>query len=368
MRTMILFMVKNFLQLVYLPMKLFIRKQDKIVYLSRQSNEKSLDMQLLEKELKQRYPQYKQVFRLKMMPKGLKGAIYYAFWLLGDMRHLAGAKLAICDTYSIPVSCLHHKKSLKVIQIWHALGAVKQFGWQSVGKEQGRSEVVSKILKMHENYDVVIAPSKATAAYYAKAFKTPISKMKIMSLPHVDMILDEKNKKEEFYSQNPYYKDKKIVLYLPTFREGEQEIVEGLKSAFRQEKELTLLTCLHPLSKVRKREKYPLQGEFSTFDLMKIADVIITDYSACAFEAALLEKPLYFYTPDYESYSRTRGLNIDLKKEMKDYVFENSPDLVRAILSGRYDKKDLLLFQKKYIQEKKACTKKMADFVNLCCK
>ncbi len=53
---------------------------------------------------------------------------------------------------------------------------------------------------------------------------------------------------------------------------------------------------------------------FSSYDLMKLADIIITDYSACAFEASLLLKPLYFFIPDYESYMQDRGINVDVKR------------------------------------------------------
>ena len=70
---------------------------------------------------------------------------------------------------------------------------------------------------------------------------------------------------------------------------------------------------------------------------MKIADVIITDYSACAFEASVLMKPLYFFVPDYDEYSIERGINVDLKKEMPSATFENAEELVNAIKLNNYD-------------------------------
>ena len=70
---------------------------------------------------------------------------------------------------------------------------------------------------------------------------------------------------------------------------------------------------------------------------MKIADVIITDYSACEFEASVLLKPLYFFVPDYDEYSSERGINVDLKKEMPSATFENAEELVNAIKLNNYD-------------------------------
>lgn len=363
MHSIIITIIKLMLRILYFPMKKCIKVEKKIVYLSRQSNEKSLDMELLSKEIHRRYPDYKQVFRLKMIDPGLKSGISYGLWLLGDMIQIAGASIVICDTYSIPVSCLHHRESLKIIQIWHAMGAIKQFGWQSVGKAEGRSRQTSRVLNMHANYDYVTAPSKATARFYSKAFHTPMKKMRILTLPHIDKIVDNKTRKEEFYRENPKLKEKEIVLYLPTFRDDEQLIVESLQRAFAKEDKFELIVSLHPLSKAHIKKRDTIKGNYTAYDLMKIADYIITDYSACAFEASLLNKPLYFYTPDYAVYEKTRGLNIDLKREMKQYVYEDAEELCQQIKTQNYDDTDLKLFSKKYIENSESCTEKMVDFI-----
>lgn len=43
-------------------------------------------------------------------------------------------------------------------------------------------------------------------------------------------------------------------------------------------------------------------------DLLKMSDLLISDYSSVPFEFALLDKPILFYTYDMEAYNRTRGL------------------------------------------------------------
>jgi CDP-ribitol ribitolphosphotransferase len=344
-------------------MKILTKQRKKIVYLSRQSNEKSMDMRLLEEEISKRYPEYEQVFRLKMIDSGLKALIDYGIWLIGDMMHIATAEILVLDTYSIPVSCLKHRKTLKVVQIWHALGAVKKFGWQSVGKAEGRSEAVSRILQMHANYDIVAVPSKATARFYSEAFHTPMKNMRLSVLPHVDMLLDGKSRRDEFIEDNREWKDKMIVLYLPTFRDEEEIIVESLRREFERVSQLKLVVSPHPLSKVVIKDTDIFKDKYSVFDLMKIADCIITDYSACAFEASLLEKPLYFYTPDYDRYKNSRGLNIDLKEEMGRYTFEDPKKLVEDICGQAYDNTDLMAFQCKYIEQKEHCTEKMAELI-----
>jgi CDP-ribitol ribitolphosphotransferase len=37
--------------------------------------------------------------------------------------------------------------------MWHALSAVKKFGWQTVGSEDGTRERTARIMRMHKGYD-----------------------------------------------------------------------------------------------------------------------------------------------------------------------------------------------------------------------
>lgn len=363
MKMFLLTAFKLVLKAIYAPMKLF-KTKNRIVYLSRQSNSKSLDMQLLEQAINSEDSSVEQVFRLKMIDDGIVDKIKYLFNLFGDMYYLATSKVAIVDTYSIPVSCLNHKKDLTVIQIWHALGAVKKFGLQSLGTKEGRDEQVGDALCMHKNYDYVIAPSKAAARFYMQAFGVEQNKIKICPLPRVDYILDSKVKAAEFFSLNLNFGDKKIALYLPTFREREGYIAQMLKVEFDSRSDYQLLISTHPLSTVKKDEKYCAKGDFSTYDLMKIADVIITDYSACAFEASLLGKPVYFFVPDYDEYLVERGINVDLKEEMPQCVFTQADSLVNAIAGEPYDMGQLFMFKEKYVENTKTnCTQVLAKFV-----
>ncbi|MBR5442031.1 MAG: CDP-glycerol glycerophosphotransferase family protein, partial [Clostridia bacterium] len=294
----------------------------------------------------------KQVFRLRRLKDESAVTPAYVFSIIGDMWHIASAKVVIVDTYSIPVSCLDHKKDLKVVQIWHALGAVKKFGLQSVGKAQGRAEGVSRVLCMHRNYDYVIAPSKATADVYCQAFGCGEENIKILSLPGVDSLLDGTDRRQEFLSLNPDYEDKKIVAYIPTFRNDDEVYAQRLYETFAEQSSYKLVVSAHPLSKTAATGKYRFNGDFSSRDLMKLCHVVITDYSACAIEASLLNKPLYFYTPDYGVYTAEQGLNVDLKAELPLAVFDDAKGLLAAIDSTQYDFQALRAFSGRYVENK----------------
>lgn len=361
-----LFIVKVFvfvIRLIYIPMK-WRKTENKIVWLSRQSNEKSLDMSLLEKAISELSPETKQVFRLRRLKDESSLSLSYIFAIFKDMFEIASAKVVIIDTYSIPVSCLNHKKDLTVIQIWHALGAIKKFSLQSVGKKQGRNSAISEALCMHKNYDYVIAPSKKTGEFYCEAFGCKEENIKIATLPRVDKLLNGENLKTEFLTQNIEYENQKIILYLPTFRENDLQIAEDLSRCFDGETNLKLLVSSHPLSETAKSVRYHFNGNFDTQDLMKLSDVIITDYSACAFEASLLNKPLFFYIPDYNAYKTEMGLNVDLIDEYSSISFKTADELKEKIKANIYDYKLLESFKNTYVENQgTGNTEKIVEFI-----
>ena len=343
-----LFIVRVFvlvIRMLYAPMKLK-KTKNKIVWLSRQSDTKSQDMEMLSDAISRISPETMQVFRLKKLKDQTGITLTYIFSVFGDMWQLADSCLAICDTYSIPVSCLKHKKELKVVQIWHALGAVKQFGLQSVGKAQGRSADVARILSMHKNYDMVIAPSDAAGKFYCKAFGCSEDRITVASLPRVDVILNARNRRDEFLMSNPHCRGKEIIVYLPTFRDGDGDAIASLTEAFAKYGDKVLITKAHPHSAAAKKT---YEGRYSTYDLMKLSDAVITDYSASAFEASLLDKPLWFFAPDYDKYKREQGLNTDIKEIMPHVFFTDADELTEKISEGSYDLEKLRAFREKFV-------------------
>ena len=362
MKIIIIKLFVVFIRVIYAFMKMR-KTENKIVWLSRQSNEKSEDMKMLSEKISKLSPETKQVFRLCRLKDESGLSVSYIFFILRDMWEIASAKIAVTDTYSIAVSCLKHKEDLKVFQIWHALGAVKKFSLQSAGKAQGRDSGVAKAMCMHKNYDFVVAPSEKTAEFYCEAFGCSKDKIVIASLPRVDVILDGSSRYEEFVKLNPQCDNKKIIVYLPTFRDGDSEYIKNLHKAFENESEYTLVVSPHPLTK--SEDEYGFNGTFSAYDLAKLSYGIITDYSAISLECSLLNKPLWFYIPDYEKYKEEQGLNIDIKEEMKSVSFVNENELLSAVRSGDYDFESLKAFSDKYIENTGIDnTEKLAEIIS----
>lgn len=353
--------LKLSLKIIYFPLKVLPQK-NKVIMISREFNEPNEDFLLLQNEIKSRSREASVLFLCKTMGKSLKEFVLYWFYLVKCCYHLATAKVCVVDTYCIPVSVLHHKKNLKVIQIWHALGAIKKFGYQTIGLFEGSNEKTAKNMCMHKNYDLITCASQKTKEFYSEAFKQDTQKIAVIGMPRIDLILKpEPELKEKFLNDYPKFSDKKIILYVPTFRKGEEVNYKPLSNIDKSR--FALIVKPHILSESGVDNEF-LVKNYSTLDLMKISDYIITDYSAVSFEAALLNKPLYFYLYDIDNYSNNRGLNIDIAKEMKSSSFKNADDLIKSIENSDYNFSELNNFKEKYIETAdRNNSKRITDYI-----
>ena len=295
----------------------------KVAIISRESDEKTLDVRMLEEELRQRGIRVKVLSKLLTKEKSVKNAVGYLGHMLKQEAEILSSDVVVLDTYCIPASMIPHKSGTKVVQMWHALGAVKKFGWQTVGRPDGTSERTAKLMRMHSGYDYVICPSEVTAEYYSEAFRTPKNKIVKLGLPRIDYIRavthGEKGEqtKERIRKRYPKIAEegKKTVLYAPTFRRGASPDIAGLADALDSER-YNIIVKLHPLygggGRVF-RDNIIYDDDFETYELIAAADAVISDYSSLVIEASLSDKPLYLYTYDIDDYEKSTGLNMDFE-------------------------------------------------------
>ncbi len=341
---------KRLLDLIYSLMKLRPLR-NKVVMLSRQSDRPSRDFRMLAERIGEEMPEVKVVVLCKAIPASLLGKIGYGFYLLRCMRQLADARVCLVDGYSIPVSLLKQRPGLTVIQLWHALGAVKKFGWQSLGKSAGRDRDIALAMNMHGNYDHVLCASEATGRAFAEAFNVTEDKIAVLGMPRIDYIkglnAERDDLRAEFLEKYPESRGKEIVLYAPTFRGGEKIDVSPLASLL-DNKRFHFIVKLHPLDDSPLAPEQKVEG-FSTYKLLQIADHIITDYSALLLEASLVDKPVYLYVYDIDSYEESRGLNIDLLKELPGCASRSARQIAGWIEKGDYDLAPLRRLRDHYI-------------------
>lgn len=369
----ILYIIKGHFIIIYFFIKLFTKQKKQVYLLSRQFNSPSINYQIIIDELKKDNIPYKvkckkisssindsmrtqghysNTFNLiKKVFSNLKSTLSYYFSLYEQMVSIASSKVIIVDGYNLPVSLLKHKKGTKVIQMWHALGAIKKFGYQSIGKVDGINPTVARILKMHANYDYVISGSEGMNKYFAEAFNVPIEKVLAIGTPSIEFLKKKDNKiTKKIKEKYPALKNKINVLYSPTFRNEKNYNYEELINNTDFTK-VNLIITNH--FKVEERATDPRvininSNEFQTFDILKIVDYVITDYSALMIDAAVINKKILLYVYDYDEYKKNNGVNLDLLNDFPTIAYQDAKKLMNVINKNKYDIKAYHEFQKKY--------------------
>lgn len=388
----LLMIFKYHLRLIYFFIKCSTRQRKQIFFLSRQTNEPSLNYKLLIEYIEKKDSSLKIKVSCGRVSDGLNKLIHkndgktdikfifkeigkmiaYYFLLYKQMYYIATSKVVITDGYNVLISTLNHKKGTKVIQMWHALAAIKQFGFQSVNRKDGLNTKTAKVLDMHKNYDYILSGSEAMCKPFSEAFSTPIEKILPIGTPYIDYLLKKKVDRKKIYAKYPYLKEKPIILYSPTFRKNGRDVIKEVIDSVDLKK-YNLVITLHALDK-EKAEKHVKEGVLLNPDieyasLLSIADYVITDYSALMIEAAILKTNILLYVYDYEEYKEENGLNINLFEELPGYVSKNIKDLIKIIETKSYNKKILLDFRKKYITNiDGTSTEKIYRLIRECCK
>lgn len=388
----ILYIIKGHFIIIYFFIKLFTKQKKQVYLLSRQFNSPSINYQIIIDELKKDNIPYKvkckkisssindsmrtqghysNTFNLiKKVFSNLKSTLSYYFSLYEQMVSIASSKVIIVDGYNLPVSLLKHKKGTKVIQMWHALGAIKKFGYQSIGKVDGINPTVARILKMHANYDYVISGSEGMNKYFAEAFNVPIEKVLAIGTPSIEFLKKKDNKiTKKIKEKYPALKNKINVLYSPTFRNEKNYNYEELINNTDFTK-INLIITNH--FKVEERATDPRvininSNEFQTFDILKIVDYVITDYSALMIDAAVINKKILLYVYDYDEYKKNNGVNLDLLNDFPTIAYQDAKKLMNVINKNKYDIKAYHEFQKKYTPHiKTTSTEANMDLIKRC--
>lgn len=354
--------VVGVLRCIYAPIKLR-RTKKKITIISRQGDEPTVDVALLSDYIRGNHPDVE----CKVMCRRLEGTnkIAYGFHMISQMKNIAESRAVVLDGYCIAASVLNHKEQVQIVQMWHALAAIKKFGYQSVGRPGGRSREVAEAMHMHRGYDYVIAPSPATGKHFCEGFNADEKTLRFIGLPRVDVIMkagsdsreadDFRKKVREEYGVN---EKQEIVLYAPTFRKGRGVDADSLSGVIDTDR-YKLIVKLHPLDDLSGVS----DNKYSTYEWFRVCDRIVTDYSAIGIEALLVEKPVYYYVYDIEAYEYQTGLNIDPLEEMPHAAAKSGEEMAE-LLSRDYDFEELRRFREKYITvDTDCCTKRLGEFI-----
>ena len=217
----------------------------------------------------------------------------------------------ICD-YFVPTAC-GKRKGTTLIQLWHSGGLMKKLGLDSPEDSKGF------LPSMYAYTDVFTASSALVSDVLSGAIGLPRERFSQAGVTRMDLLYDAERTREirlRFEAAHPELVGKKLILWTPTFRGNVQDAyLIGAEEILRLQKELPAdYAVLIKTHRFANRPELNSVPDFSSDELLTLADAMITDYSSIYFDYLYYRKPIILFAPDLEDYDRSRGLYIDYRQ------------------------------------------------------
>lgn len=289
-------------------------------------------------------PDLEYLLHLEPYGYGRLTKLAYLGRLIRGMYHLQTARLFVVDNAYLPIHVRNHRRDTMVVQVWHAAGALKCFGadTRTPLREPERTF-------LHRNYDWVVTSSEAARGPYAAALRTPLERVLPLGSPRTDFFFDDRamdRARLRVLEAFPQLTGRRVVLYAPTFRgrgAGKRAVpvLEASRLRALLPPEYAIVTKTHPnlapSGAAAPGFDLVIESSFDINELFTVTDVLVTDYSSCIFEFALLRRPIVLLVPDLAAYEADPGLYLDYRTEMIGTQVTSTDGVAQAILADRFD-------------------------------
>lgn len=225
---------------------------------------------------------------------------------------------------------------------------------------------------------VMLAQSDYDVEVFSRAFNMPTEDFRVTGLPRNDELDNITKKQQDALKEKlGISKEKKVLLYAPTFREYDKDSSNNVVLAPPIDFKLwadklggdyvLLFRAHYEVAKVMGVEDSDFLKNVSTYpnlnDLMLASDMLISDYSSIFFDYAIQGKPMLCYCYDYETYAEKRGMYFDIREWLPSASKEE--ELLDLICGTDTTKTSdaTLKFQKKYVTEYGHATAKTLDII-----
>ncbi|MCD7867281.1 MAG: CDP-glycerol glycerophosphotransferase family protein [Clostridiales bacterium] len=276
----------------------------------------------------------------------------------------ATSRVIVLDEFTPHVHCLPIGDDTKVVQLWHACGAFKTFGFTRMGKPKGSPQRT----RNHRSYDYVTVSTKNVRICHSEGFGIPTANVVPTGIPRSDVFFDGEYRartRKRLYEQYPMLQGKKVILFAPTFRGHVKEDayypmekfrIDSFMKAVGEEYALIVkhhpfVTEKHPIPEKYKDRVLDLSCETELNDLLFLTDLIITDYSSLVFEASLLDIPMMFYTFDLKKYIQERDFYFDFETFVPGHFFYTQKRLEQAILEKNFAREKVDAFKRRFFDD-----------------
>lgn len=239
---------------------------------------------------------------------------------------LATAKLLIFESWT--VRGYKKREDAVWIQLWHGT-PLKKMLFDSEETEIITKNKMHKIFKYDDilKWDYLICDNKNVSKYFETSFLVDDKKMLSCGYPRVKYLhdnLSNEDLKKKIKGNYGIELDKKIVVYLPTWRDynyGEDVEDKG----YLLDVDLLQDKLGNDYRVIDKEHSYLNKNAFAnqnmeTQELLLIADYLITDYSSVMFDAFSIDIPVIIYCNDFEKYQHSRGVYSSIWRDLETFT------------------------------------------------
>lgn len=317
--------------------------EKKVVFFLLQDPGFSNNLFFIYNKIKEKHPEYTCIIVKRSDEHKVKFWFNYCF-------HMATAGYIFLNDNFMPMAYMNFSKKTKVVQLWHGVGAFKRFGLSTENRDDVRAITKAGTARLTH----LFVSAECVVPCYEEAFGVSRDIIHVTGLPVSDFYFDKSLQDkavERFYVRYPELKNKKLVLFAPSFRKNDEEsaaVIKHFDPARLHEllgNEYIFLIRFHPrfigemqtyLSSVCADKCFIDVSNYDDIkDLYCAADVLVTDYSSVIVEYSALMKPSVLFPYDLEEFDR--GFYIDYLLTVPGPVARSSEELASEIRRAAED-------------------------------
>ncbi|WP_299047413.1 CDP-glycerol glycerophosphotransferase family protein [uncultured Polaribacter sp.] len=229
--------------------------------------------------------------------------------------------------------------------------------------------------------DYVISTSLLFQKIMSKAFDIVKSKVLNTGQPRNDFLFEDKFKLSDLVTGINIDDYSKTILWMPTYRKsikGDirvdsdlEKASDFLSTAYLEELNIFLKSAnficfvkLHPMdfmsvddfgnhTNIKFLDNTPfLEKGISLYSVMNRTDLLITDFSSIYIDYLLLNKPILFLIPDFETYQNSRGFVFDNPKTyMPGEIITNKVNFIPYLEKILINNEDNYFKEREYVRQ-----------------
>ena len=293
----------------------------------------------------QNHPEYECVWAINdgaKIPYGAKTVKRFSFQYA---YYLAVSKYLV---FNVRPPLWYRKREGQVfLETWHGT-PLKRLVFDQEEVTSASPKYKQQFYRQRQDWDFLVSANPFSTKTFRSCFLYE-GKMMEYGYPRNDILYwpNKEDIAKELRDKLGILKDKKTILYAPTWRDDQHygsgqykfELALDLKLMREHLKDdyVVLLRTHHYISDhidVSGMEDfvYNLSDYDDISEIYLISDICITDYSSVFFDYANLKRPILFYTYDFDKYkNQLRGFYIDMNTEVPGPLLYTSEQVVEAI-------------------------------------